>query len=374
MSMRRIAGLWAVVLLFSPLVFSPVALAQVDAVGDSRFVVGDIRVEGLQRTSEGTVYNYLPVNIGDELNPMRLREALRALYETGFFRNVELRRDGSTLVVVVLERPTIESFELKGNKEIKTEDLTKSLRNAGLSAGKTFDRSVLDEVQRFLTDQYFSRGRYGVRVDTTVEDQPDNRVRLKIDIKEGSRARIRQISIVGNTKFKEKDILETFELKTPKWNSWYKQNDRYGKEALQGDLEKLRSFYQDRGYANFDIESAQVAISPDKDDMYITVSIREGEIYKIADSKIAGNTIVPLEQMQRAAAGAEGPDLQPAVDRLDPAAAGNAPGRRRLCVCQGRSGAQAGRREEGSRDDIPGRSGQARVRAPHHVCRRDPDQ
>jgi outer membrane protein insertion porin family len=299
MSMRRPTGLLAAVLLFAPLVFSTPALAQVESVGDSRFVVGDIRVEGLQRVSEGTVYNYLPVNIGDELNPMRLREALRALYETGFFRNVELRRDGSVLVVVVLERPTIESFELKGNKEIKTEDLTKSLRNAGLAAGKTFDRSVLDEVQRFLTDTYYSRGRYGVRVDTTVEDQPDNRVRLKIDIKEGSRARIRQISIVGNTKFKEKEILSTFELKTPKWNSWYKLNDRYAKEALQGDLEKLRTFYQDRGYANFDIESAQVAISPDKDDMFITVSIREGEIYTIADSKIAGNTIVPLEQMQR---------------------------------------------------------------------------
>ncbi|MEO8307925.1 MAG: outer membrane protein assembly factor BamA [Pseudomonadota bacterium] len=295
MSMRRLAGLWTVVLLFSPLAFAQVD----DPVGDSRFVVGDIRVEGLQRVSEGTVYNYLPVNIGDDLSPTRLREALRALYETGFFRNVELRRDGSTLVVVVLERPTIESFELKGNKEIKTEELTKSLRNAGLAAGKTFDRSVLDEVQRFLTDTYFSRGRYGVRVDTTVEDQPDNRVRLKIDIKEGTRARIRQISIVGNTKFKQKDILSTFELKTPQWNSWYKQNDRYGKEALQGDLEKLRSFYQDRGYANFDIESAQVAISPDKDDMFITVSIREGDIYRISDSKIAGNTIVPLEQMQR---------------------------------------------------------------------------
>jgi outer membrane protein insertion porin family len=190
MSMRRPTGLLAAVLLFAPLVFSTPALAQVESVGDSRFVVGDIRVEGLQRVSEGTVYNYLPVNIGDELNPMRLREALRALYETGFFRNVELRRDGSVLVVVVLERPTIESFELKGNKEIKTEDLTKSLRNAGLAAGKTFDRSVLDEVQRFLTDTYYSRGRYGVRVDTTVEDQPDNRVRLKIDIKEGSRARL----------------------------------------------------------------------------------------------------------------------------------------------------------------------------------------
>jgi outer membrane protein insertion porin family len=265
----------------------------------ARFAVGDIRVEGLQRVSEGTVYNYLPINIGDDLNPQRLREALRALYATGFFRNVELRRDGDTLIVQVRERPSIESFELKGNKEIKTEDLTKSLRNVGLAAGKTFDRSVLQEVKGFLTDQYYSRGRYGVRIETNVEEQSDNRVRIKIDIKEGARARIRQINIVGNTKFKQKDILESFELKTPKWNSWYKQNDRYEREKMQGDLEKLESWYQDRGYANFAVESAQVTISPDKDDMFITVSVKEGDVYSIADSKIAGNTIVPLEQLQR---------------------------------------------------------------------------
>jgi outer membrane protein insertion porin family len=267
--------------------------------GLATFTVLDIGVEGLQRVSEGTVLNYLPVNVGDELNPRRVREALRALYETGFFRNVEIRRDGSKLVVVVTERPTIESFDIKGNKEIKTEDLTKSLRNAGLAAGKIFDRAVLEDVKQGLTEQYFSRGRYGVLVDATVDEQPDNRVRINIKITEGSRARIRQISIIGNTMFKEKDILSTFELKTPQWNSWYKQNDRYSKESLSGDLEKLRSFYQDRGYANFEIESAQVAISPEKDDMFITVSIREGEIYRVSDSRIAGNTIVPLEQLQR---------------------------------------------------------------------------
>jgi outer membrane protein insertion porin family len=285
---------WAVV----ALLVSPLAAAQLADVADSRFTVGDIRVEGLQRVSEGTVYNYLPVNIGDDLNSTRLREALRALYGTGFFRNVELRRDGSTLIVVVRERPSIESFELKGNKDIKTEDLTKSLRNVGLAAGKTFDRSVLDEVTQYLTDQYYSRGKYGVKIDATVEDQPDNRVRVKINIKEGARARIRQISIVGNTKFKEKEILEAFELKTPKWNSWYKQNDRYSRESMQGDLEKLKSFYQNRGYANFDIESAQVTITPEKDDMFVTVSVREGDVYTVSDSKIAGNTIVPLAQLQ----------------------------------------------------------------------------
>lgn len=164
------------------------ALAQVPA--DEGFVVGDIRIEGLQRISEGTVYNYLPVNIGDRLDSRRIGEALRALFATGFFRDVELRREGGTLVVAVLERPSIESFEIKGNKDIKTEDLQRSLRNVGLAPGKTFDQSTLDEVRQYLTDQYFARGKYGVRVDTHVEEVPGNKVKVTIDIKEGKRARI----------------------------------------------------------------------------------------------------------------------------------------------------------------------------------------
>ncbi|MEJ0099791.1 MAG: outer membrane protein assembly factor BamA [Pseudomonadota bacterium] len=264
----------------------------------SRFTVGDIRVLGLQRVSEGTVFNYLPVNIGDEMTPTKLREALRALYATGFFKTVDLRRDGDTLVVVVGERPSIESFEIKGNKDIKTEDLTKSLKGVGLAQGKTFDRSVLEDVKGYLVDTYYSRGKYGVTVDTKVDELPGNRVNILVDINEGDRAKIRQISIVGNTKFKEKDILDTFELETPNWHNFYKDKTRYSRESLQGDLEKLKSYYQDRGYANFDIESAQVTISPEKDDMFITISVHEGEIYKIADAKIAGNTIVPLAQIQ----------------------------------------------------------------------------
>ena len=148
------------------------------------------------------------MNIGDTLTPQRVREAIRALYDTGFFRDVQLRRDGSTLVVVVLERPSIESFEITGNKDIKTEDLQKSLRNVGLATGKTFDRSVLEDVKQYLTDQYFSRGKYGVRIDANVEEQPGNRVKVKIDIKEGKRAKIRQINVVGNEAFKDKEILD----------------------------------------------------------------------------------------------------------------------------------------------------------------------
>jgi outer membrane protein insertion porin family len=270
----------------------------VAAPATSDFTVADIRIEGLQRISEGTVYNYLPVNIGDHLNAQRVREAIRALYATGFFRDVQLRRDGNTLVVVVLERPSIESFEITGNKDIKTEDLQKSLRGVGLATGKTYDKSVLDDVTQYLTDQYYARGKYGVRIDTKVEEEPGNRVKIKIDIKEGGRAKIRQINLVGNTRFPPKQILSTLELHTPNWLSWYKQDDRYSRESLQGDLEKIRNFYMDRGYANFQIESTQVTITPDKEDMFISVNIDEGQVYKIGEIKLAGTFVVPRAALQ----------------------------------------------------------------------------
>jgi outer membrane protein insertion porin family len=275
------------------------ALALAQSANPTDFTVGDIKVEGLQRVSEGTVYNYLPVNIGDHLSPQRVREAIRALYATGFFRDVQLRRDGNTLVVVVLERPSIESFEITGNKDIKTEDLQKSLRNVGLATGKTFDRSVLEDVTQYLTDQYFARGKYGVRIDSHVEEETGNRVKIKIDIKEGSRAKIRQINIVGDTKFAQKDILQTLELKTPNWLSWYKQDDRYSRESLQGDLEKIRNYYMDRGYANFQLDSTQVAIAPEKEDIFITVNVEEGQVYKVSQIKLAGTFVVPQAQLEQ---------------------------------------------------------------------------
>jgi outer membrane protein insertion porin family len=264
----------------------------------SSFTVGDIRIEGLQRISEGTVFNYLPVNIGDRVDSRRIEEALRALYATGFFSDVELRRDGGTLVVAVRERPSIESFTIEGNKDIKTEDLEKSLRNVGLARGKTFNESTLDEVKRFLTDQYFSRGKYAVRVDTNVEELPDNRVRIAINIVEGKRSRIRQINIVGNEAFDDDELLEQLKLQTPNWLSWYRQDDRYSREELSGDIEKLRSFYLDRGYANFDVTSTQVAIAPERDDIFITLNVQEGEVFRISDVKIAGNLVVPEEQLR----------------------------------------------------------------------------
>ncbi|WP_157995394.1 outer membrane protein assembly factor BamA [Peristeroidobacter soli] len=269
------------------------------AASQSSFAVGDIRIEGLQRISEGTVYNYLPVNIGDQIDERRVQEALRAMYNTGFFKDVEIRRDGGTLVIAVLERPSIESFEIKGNKDIKTEDLQKSLRNVGLATGKTFDQSVLDEVKQYLTDQYFSRGKYAVRVDAKVEEVPGNKVKLTIDVNEGKRARIRQINIAGNNAFSDEDLREEFELNTPNWLSWYKQDDRYSRESLSGDLEKLRSYYMDRGYANFHVTSTQVAIAPEKDDIFVTVNVDEGDVFKISEIKMAGNMVVPESELRR---------------------------------------------------------------------------
>ena len=270
-----------------------------NAQGTGEFTVGDIRVEGLQRISEGTIYNYLPVNIGDRLDQRRIQEAIRALFGTGFFSDIEMRRDGETLVVVVRERPSIESFEISGNKDIKTEDLQKSLRGVGLATGKTFDRSVLEEVRSFLTDQYFSRGKYAVRIDTKVEEVPGNKVRIKIDVVEGKRARIRQINLVGNTAYDDEELLDSFELQTPNWLSWYRQDDRYSRESLQGDIEKLQSYYQDRGYANFAVESTQVAIAPEMDDIFITMNLHEGEVYKVGEVKLAGTMKVPESALQR---------------------------------------------------------------------------
>ena len=269
----------------------PVAALAVD------FVVRDMRVEGLQRISEGTVFNYLPINVGDTVDDIRIQEAMRALYSQQLFDDIEMRRDGDTLIIAVKERPSIEDFTIEGNKDIKTEDLMESLRGVGLARGRTFDRSVLDEVQQFLKEQYYDRGKYAVVVNTDVMDRPNNTVRVSIEVKEGERAKIRQVNIIGNRSFDEKTIREDFELDTANWLSWIRQDDRYAKESLGGDLETLRSFYMDRGYADFRIESTQVAISPNKKDIYVTINLHEGEQYKISDTKIVGKMVIPEEQL-----------------------------------------------------------------------------
>lgn len=263
------------------------------------FTVTGIRVEGLQRITEGAVFNQLPVNIGDVLTPQRVREALRALNDTGFFRDVELRREEpGVLIVVVQERPSIRDFTITGNKEVKTEDLVKSLRNVGLAGGKILVQSTLEDVRQFLVDQYFSRGRYGVVVDARVEAVAGNLVDVHIDIDEGKRARIRHINIVGNEKFGDEQLLDGLSLQASHLLSFYRGDDRYSRQALEGDLEKIRSHYLDRGYADFEVTSTQVSLAPGKDDLFITVNVHEGDTWKLGEIKLAGRFVVP-EQILR---------------------------------------------------------------------------
>lgn len=262
------------------------------------WVVRNFSVIGAQRISEGTVYNYLPINIGDTITPQRVQEAIRAVYSTGFFRDVEFRRDGDTLVIAVLERPSIEDFTIEGNEVIETEALEASMREVGLARGRVFDQSVLEEVKQALTEQYFSQGKYSVSIETPVEELPDNRVRVAIEIEEGDRAQIRQINIVGNTTFDDDELLGQFAQRTGNWLSWLRQDDRYAKEALEGDLEALRAYYMDRGYADFLLDGVQVAISPDKRDIFITVNITEGDLYTISDVQLAGEMVVPAEELE----------------------------------------------------------------------------
>ena len=262
------------------------------------FVVRDMRVEGLQRISEGTVFNYLSINIGDRVDDIRIQEAIRGLYTQRLFDDIEIRRDGETLIIVVQERPSIESFEIEGNKDIKTEDLMESLRGVGLATGRTFDRSVLENVQMFMREQYYDRGKYGVVIDASVFDRPNNTVQIRVNVKEGDRAKMRQVNLVGNTTFSDKEIRDGFELDTANWLSWIKQDDRYSKEALEGDLEMLKSFYMDRGYADFRVDNTQVAISPNKKDIFVTVTIHEGDLYKVSEVKLVGDMVIPEEQLR----------------------------------------------------------------------------
>ena len=263
------------------------------------FVVSDIRIDGLSRISAGTVYNYLPVNKGDRLTSDEAQRAIRALYQTKFFSDVEFDRDGDILVIKVVERPSIAKLTLRGNKDIKTEDLTKGLKEIGLSEGETFDRLALDNVQQELIRQYYNRGKYNVSVIPHVTKLDRNRVAVEIEIREGKAAKIKELNIIGNHAFLDKQIRDGFESSTTNWMSWYSKDDQYSREKLSGDLEKLQSYYMDRGYADFGVDSTQVAIAPDKRAMYIDASIKEGEIYKVSDVKLLGELILPEKTMRQ---------------------------------------------------------------------------
>ncbi len=263
----------------------------------SSFVIHDIRIEGLQRISAGTVFNYLPVKVGDSFDQNDSSAVIKALFKTGFFKDVRLGRERDALVVVVEERPSIASVKIEGNKDIGTEDLNKGLKNIGLAEGRVFDRQILDKVEQELHRQYYSRGKYGLKIDSEVKDMSRNRVAVTLKISEGKVAKIKQINIVGNKSFEDGDLLKVFELGTSNLISFYTKNDQYSKQKLSADLERLRSYYMDRGYINFDIESTQVSITPNKKEIYITINVKEGDIFAVNEVKLTGRTIVPPEEL-----------------------------------------------------------------------------
>lgn len=263
------------------------------------FVASDIRIDGLQRIAAGTVFTYLPVERGDTIDDAKIGQSIRALYKTGFFEDIQLDRQGDILVVTVKERPAINKLTVTGNKDIKSEELLKGLSDIGLSEGGTFDRLSLDRVTQELTRQYNNRGKYNVQITPTVSPLDRNRVDVAIAIKEGKAAKIRHVNLVGTEKFLNEDILGQWESKEHNWASWYRRDDQYSKEKLSGDLEKLNSWYLDRGYIDFSVDSTQVSISPDKQDMFISAGVTEGEQYKISEIKVTGDTVLPQDQVER---------------------------------------------------------------------------
>lgn len=263
------------------------------------FVVKDIQVEGLQRIAVGTVFNYLPVKVGDRFSEKGAQEAIRALFKTGFFRDVRLERRGNVLIVTVVERPSIAGVKINGVKEISDTEFTQAMKEIGLTEGRVFNKSTLDRVELELRQQYFNRGYYAVEIRPTVTPLERNRVAISVDVAEGKPARIREINVVGNRLFPDKRLLGLFTLGPRSWYAIFSSRDQYSKQKLAGDLERLRNFYQDQGFLEFNIDSTQVSITPDKEHIYITVNITEGKKYTVSGFSLAGKFVVPEEELRQ---------------------------------------------------------------------------
>lgn len=263
------------------------------------FVVKDIRVDGIQRTEAGTVFSYLPVKVGETMTDQKAAQAIKALFATGFFKDVRIEIDSGVVIVAVEERPAIAQIDFVGLKEFDKAQLTKGLKETGFAVSRSFDRSMLERAEQELKRQYLTRGKYAVSISTTVTPLERNRVSVNFNINEGDSSKIRQVNIVGAQVFKEKELIELFQLQTPNWISWYTKNDQYSKQKLSADLETLRSFYLNRGYMEFNIESTQVSISPDKKDIFISISISEGERYVVSSVKLAGELILPEDEFKK---------------------------------------------------------------------------
>ena len=261
------------------------------------FVVKDIRVEGIQRIEAGTVFNYVTVKVGETMTEEKATQTIRALYATGFFKDVTLETDNGVLIITIQERPSIAQIDIVGAKEFKKEDLLKGLRGLGLAEGRIFDRGLLDKAEQELKRQYISRGKYSAQITTTATPLERNRVSIKFDIVEGDVAKIRQITIIGNKVFKESDLLSVFKLRTPGLMTWYTKDDQYSKLKLSGDIEALKSYYLDRGYLEFNVDSTQVSITPDKKDVYITIAVTEGPQFSVSKVNVAGETLIPRDDV-----------------------------------------------------------------------------
>ncbi|PIV15466.1 MAG: outer membrane protein assembly factor BamA [Gallionellales bacterium CG03_land_8_20_14_0_80_55_15] len=263
------------------------------------FTVTDIRVEGIQRTEAGTVFSYLPVKVGDTMNDEQATTAIRALYGTGFFKDVRLEVEQGVLIVLVKERPSIASIQINGIKDFSKDQLKDNMKYAGLAEARIFDRGALEKATQNLKQQYVARGKYGVTIKTRVSELDRNRVGIVFDVVEGDVSKIKQINFVGNKVYEEDDLRDMMKLSTPDWMSWFSKNDQYSKQKLSADLEVLRSYYMDSGYLEFEIDSTQISITPDKQDIYITINLTEGDKYTISNTAVSGNTPVAKEEIEK---------------------------------------------------------------------------
>lgn len=261
------------------------------------FIIEDIRVEGLQRISAGTVFNYLPVKVGDELTENDVQGIIRSLFKSKYFNDVQVASDDGVLVIKVSERPAISSIEFVGNKDIDGDELTKSLSQIGFAEGQVFEQAMLERVELELQRQYFSRGKYGVDIQSEVTPLSRNRVGIRISVAESVVATIGEINIVGNENYDDDELIEEIESSTGGLLSFITKDNQYSRQKLSADLETIRSFYLDRGYVDFTVESTQVTISDDKKQIFITINITEGERYKVDEVRLAGNLIVPEEEL-----------------------------------------------------------------------------
>ena len=281
--MTRIQLIFLVFISFCSAIFSTAAMAS------EPFEIKDIRVEGIQRTEPGTIFNYLPVKVGDTMTDERATQAIKSLYSTGFFKDVRIESDNGVLVVLVQERPAIAQIDFDGNKSFATDKMKEGLKQVGLTEGQIFDPSMLARAEQEIKRQYLSQGKYGASVKASSKPLERNRVALNFTIEEGAVSKIRSINIVGNTAFKESELLDLLTLTTPGWITWWNKNDQYSKQKLAADIETIRSFYMNQGYLEFNVDSTQISLTPEKKDVYITINITEGEKYAISAIKFGGD-------------------------------------------------------------------------------------